>query len=399
MPFPPAWAGGGARRAAAGDPVALSLGRLVRLVLPAVTAGEEIRLEPIDSPAARRLLAGFTAEIAGLYPGWNPSSGPSATAADFEPPRSAFVVAYRDGRAVACAGLKRLTDRAAEIKRVYVAPEARRTGVAGRLLRYLEHHALDSGCAVVRLDTGDRQPAALALFRNAGYHQIADYNGNPYASYWFEKRLRDQDWLAWHRPYDDPASPLSQRLATVRRRITDHLDAAPHGPIRVISVCAGQGRDIIGAARDHPRRPDVTGRLVELDPRLTAMAADAARAADLHTLDVVIGDASTTDAYAGAVPADLVLVCGVFGNVSGEDIAHTIRRIPSLCAPHATVIWTRSRRPPDYTPAMRGWCVDAGLEEVGFDTSEGTEFSVGTYRLARPPDPFEPGVRLFTFVD
>src|SRR5580700_6424312 len=82
------------------------------------------------------------------------------------------------------------------------------------------------------------------------------------------------------------------------------------GPIRVISVCAGQGRDLIGVLDRHPRRSQVTARLVELDPRLVGEARAKAEDAGLPNVDVIEGDASTTTAYAGAVPADVILVCG-----------------------------------------------------------------------------------------
>ena len=84
------------------------------------------------------------------------------------------------------------------------------------------------------------------------------------------------------------------------------LDAAPPGPLHAISLCAGQGRDLIGVLARHPRRDDVTARLVELDPRNAAAARDAAEVADLPRVEVVTGDAALTDQYAGMVPAYLV---------------------------------------------------------------------------------------------
>jgi hypothetical protein len=105
--------------------------------------------------------------------------------------------------------------------------------------------------------------------------------------------------------------------------------------------------------RDHPRRHEVVARLVELDPRNVATARAAVREAGLGGVEVVAGDAGLSDAYAGAVPAGLVLVCGVFGNVTDEAIAHVVRRLPELCAPGATAIWTRHRLPPDLTPSIR----------------------------------------------
>jgi GNAT superfamily N-acetyltransferase len=146
--------------------------------------------QAIDAPDAAHLLAGFEHAIAGLYPGWDPAVGPSAWPEDFAPPGGAFIVARAgDGRPVACGGLKRLDDHHVEVKRLFVVPDARGNGVARRLLEELERTAAARGYAVTRLDTGDRQPDALALFETVGYKQIADYNDNPYASYWLEKRV------------------------------------------------------------------------------------------------------------------------------------------------------------------------------------------------------------------
>ena len=210
--------------------------------------------------------------------------------------------------------------------------------------------------------------------------------------------MTSRDWQAWHAPYDEPGSPLARRLAIVQRRIREALDASPAGPLRVVSMCAGQGRDLIGALRDHPRRGDVLARLVELDERNVETARAASREAGLSGVEVVAGDAGLSDAYAGAVPARLVLVCGVFGNVTDADIEHVVGRLPELCAPGASVLWTRHRLPPDLTPSIRAWFERAGFEELGFEAPEGTIVSVGANRLRGSPRPLERGVRLFDFV-
>ena len=115
-------------------------------------------------------------------------------------------------------------------------------------------------------------------------------------------------------------------------------------------------------------------------------------------MEVRCGDAATTSAYAGAVPADLVLVCGVFGNIVEADIDRTIRTLPSLCAPGATVIWTRHRRPPDRTALAREAFAAAGFEEITFDAPDGFLFGIGVNRLVAHPARFEAGVRMFGFV-
>lgn len=205
------------------------------------------------------------------------------------------------------------------------------------------------------------------------------------------------DWLEWHAPYADPTSPLSRRLAIVQRRVREALDRAGPGPIRVVSMCAGQGNDVVGALVDHPRRRDVVARLVELDPRNVDLARAAVAAAGLDQVEVVEADASTTSVYDGTVPAALVLVCGVFGNISDDDIHRTISILPSLCAAGATVCWTRHRRPPDVTQQVRAWFADAGFEELHFDTAADVAFGIGTARLAADPVPYRAGLRMFTF--
>jgi hypothetical protein len=159
-------------------------------------------------------------------------------------------------------------------------------------------------------------------------------------------------------------------------------------------MCAGQGHDAIGALAGHPRAGDVQARLVELNEENVVRA----RATAPPGVGVLCADASNTDAYAGVVPADVVLANGVFGNISAIDIEHTVSHLPSLCAPNATVVWTRHRRDPDLTPAIRAWFVAAGFDEVAFEAPDGFIFGVGVHRLVRDPDPFVPGVKLFDFV-
>ena len=203
------------------------------------------------------------------------------------------------------------------------------------------------------------------------------------------------DWLKWHDQYNDPNSSLTRRLQTVQRRIAEALDRFPLGPIRVLSICAGDGRDLLGVLATHPRAADAVGRLVEWDEHLS----ERARAAAPPSIEILRADAGISDAYAGAAPADLLLSCGVFGNVSDDDIRATIAGWRFLCAPDATVIWTRSGSPPDDArERVRQWVISAGFEELAFDGPP-ESFGVGVARMTGEPGAFRRGVRLFQFLN
>ncbi len=204
------------------------------------------------------------------------------------------------------------------------------------------------------------------------------------------------DWQEWHRPYDDPDSALSRRLRVVQGHLARWLDGTAPEPVRVLSLCAGDGRDLLGVLAGRPDSGRVTATLVELDPGNAQRAA--AAAAGLGGVTVRVGDAGRSDASAGAVPADLVLLAGVFGNITDDDVRRTVLALPRLCAAGATVVWTRHRGAPDLTPSIRSWFGEAGFEELAFDAPEDVLFGVGVHRLSGPPRPWRPGQRLFSFV-
>lgn len=204
-----------------------------------------------------------------------------------------------------------------------------------------------------------------------------------------------RDWLDWHVAYERPGSALSARLSVVQAEVRRWLDERAGRPSRVVSACAGDGRDLLEVLAERPAA-HVRARLVELDPVLAERARAAAAAAGLHGVEVVTGDAGRTAAYAGMVPADLALVCGVFGNTSDDDVRRTVEALGALCAAGGTVVWTRHRREPDLTPAVRAWFAGAGFEERAFHSPGAGSWSVGVHRLgvgtgAPPPD------RLFRF--
>ena len=148
-----------------------------------------VRRAAADVPPGSDLLEAMVTELVPLYGRIDIPGAPSATPRDFSPPGGSFLLLEDGGRAVACGGLKRLDDEACEIKRMYVVPEARGHGVAGVLLRALEDEGRRLGYAIARLDTGPHQPHAQRLYERAGYRSIGNFNQNPFASFWGEKRL------------------------------------------------------------------------------------------------------------------------------------------------------------------------------------------------------------------
>jgi hypothetical protein len=206
------------------------------------------------------------------------------------------------------------------------------------------------------------------------------------------------DWVAWHDFYDDPSSGLSARLRVVTSHLAQAVDAAPAGPVSVVSLCAGQARDVIGALSGHPRRDDVRAVLIEADPRNAALARGSAARQALTNVEVREADAGTVTSFADALPADVLLLCGIFGNLSDDDVRHTVKAAPALCRRGGTVIWTRNRRAPDLTQPIRAWFAEGGFDEVAFDAlGDDAMTCVGAGRLARPSAAGPPGDRLFTF--
>ena len=149
----------------------------------------EVRAVRSDEPPARELVAAMVAEIVGFYGPLESRNAPSATPEELWAPHGSYLVLLDGGRAVAGGGLKRLEDGVAEIKRMYVVPDARGRGLARRLLGALEDAARELGYARVRLDTGPQQPHARSLYLSAGYTPVPNYNGNDVATFWGEKAL------------------------------------------------------------------------------------------------------------------------------------------------------------------------------------------------------------------
>jgi GNAT superfamily N-acetyltransferase len=152
----------------------------------------EFREAEFDTGPGAALLQAMRDEMRELYDGldMDREDMPRAGAAELGPPTGALVVGWSDGEAVCVGGVKRLDQRACEIKRMYVAPHMRGRGVARTLLHELEATARRLGYEIARLDTGPRQQGARGLYESEGYAEIDNFNANPVAFFWGEKPLR-----------------------------------------------------------------------------------------------------------------------------------------------------------------------------------------------------------------
>jgi hypothetical protein len=206
-------------------------------------------------------------------------------------------------------------------------------------------------------------------------------------------------WVAWHRQYADPEHALSRRLRDIQQQIGAYLDAAPPSDLSILSLCAGQGDDLIGVLPTHPARARVRANLVELEEGNVSVARERIARLGLDQVEVHQADAGLSDTYAGLVPADFVLACGVFGNVTDDAVATTVAALPQLCTANATVLWTRHRRAPDLTPSINEWFAAAGFEKLRLHSPDDNGFAVGTHRLVGDSQPLKLSERWFRFVD
>lgn len=207
-------------------------------------------------------------------------------------------------------------------------------------------------------------------------------------------------WQGWHTAYDDPASSLARRLPVVRGHVSVSLASLQtDGCIDILSLCAGEGRDLLP-----PLKALLPGsfraRLVEVDDSIAQTARGTCRRLGLESVTVLTADAGLTANYTDFLPVDLLLLCGIFGNISAQDIRTTLGAVPAMLRPGGIVIWTRGYFVPDLRSAVRSWVAEVGLVETSWD-SEPEGYGVGVARRGnaaretdRPPLP----LRLFTFI-
>ncbi len=149
-------------------------------ITPADPASEEVRwcIEQYFSELDQRSETGFD-----LTQGIAPS--PSELA----PPHGLFLIAYLREEPVGCGGVKFLPSAISELKRVWVAPRVRGLGLGRRLLVMLENTAREAGMTTIRLETNRVLTEAITLYRQSGYQEVAPFNDESFAHYWFAKQL------------------------------------------------------------------------------------------------------------------------------------------------------------------------------------------------------------------
>ena len=163
----------------------------MRTVKRLLTAGElDIRAVDPAGGDARRCIAAYVAELNRRSDrGYDPAVGVSAEPHEMTPPAGLFLVAYLRGDAVACGGVKHHPGAASEIKRMWVAENARGLGIARRLLDELERDAIRSGATEATIETSATLREAIALYRSSGYREVEPFNDEPFADHWFKKSL------------------------------------------------------------------------------------------------------------------------------------------------------------------------------------------------------------------
>ncbi|MFK0151257.1 GNAT family N-acetyltransferase [Streptomyces sp. NPDC090493] len=156
-----------------------------------LTAGT-VTLDAVDPdhPDARHCLLAYFAELQERFDtGFDPARSLLPDAGELRPPRGLFLVARLHGEPVGCAGVKLPPGAPAEIKRMWVAPQARRLGLARRFLTELEAQAAGHGYDTLRLDTNKTLGSAINLYHSYGFQEVPAFNDEPYAHHWFEKRI------------------------------------------------------------------------------------------------------------------------------------------------------------------------------------------------------------------
>jgi DNA-binding MarR family transcriptional regulator/GNAT superfamily N-acetyltransferase len=153
-------------------------------------AAIEIREVDPNHPDTRQCVRAYFAELDRRSPsGYDPAAGITVEPHELVAPAGCQLVAYLHGEPVGCGAVRHHPGEPSEIKRMWVSPAARGLGLGRRLLTELEARAARSGAPLTHIETNRMLVEAIALYRSAGYREVAPFNDEPFADHWFEKRL------------------------------------------------------------------------------------------------------------------------------------------------------------------------------------------------------------------
>jgi len=166
-----------------------AMGEVERLL---IAGSAEIRPVDPEHDDARYCLSEYVAELNSRSSSrpFDPSVGATAHPHEVRPPAGQFFVVYLHGEPIGCGAVKHHEDAPAELKRMWISPQARGLGLGRRLLETLEACALKGGARVARIETSSVLAEALALYRSSGWVEVERFNDEPFADHWLEKRLR-----------------------------------------------------------------------------------------------------------------------------------------------------------------------------------------------------------------
>jgi hypothetical protein len=245
--------------------------------------------------------------------------------------------------------------------------------------------------AIRYVQTGE---GTVPTFSGAGQKEVRE---KVKLQHWFGQ-LRPGNWNGWLEAAYKQRRYL-ERLLTVQEHLAECLDIAPAGSVRIISICAGDGRDVIDVLRLHHRRIDAAAWLVELNRQSIDAGVCRATSAGLeNTVRFLNQDATIYQTYKDIVPADIVLVCGVWGHVPTDERRRLVQTLAALCRRGAMVIWTR-RVGPHWTrfEEIDSLFADSAWQKVRISFTTGEKWAVVTNRYCGPPTEFPAGGRFFHF--
>jgi hypothetical protein len=189
------------------------------------------------------------------------------------------------------------------------------------------------------------------------------------------------------------------RLAAVQAHFATCLDSAGQGSLRVVSLCAGDGRDVIGVLQSHRRRDDVSAWLIELDRQSVADGRRHVQASGLEkVVQFINADATDYSTYKDFVPCDVILVCGVWGHVPAEERAGLVRGLAAFCKPGGSVVWTRGiSKGVSRLEDIQSQFEAASWEQVDVSATPDGSWVVGTHRYRGPSLEAPRTGRIFNF--